>query len=227
MAQRPVIGFAHRGAPAPGVRENSLDAFAAAVAGGARALESDVWLTGDGVPVLLHDGYLGHWPRRRTVAGMRAVTRPAWLPTLAELYERCGPDVDLSLDVKDADPGAAEAVVYTARAVAAEHRLWLCGNVDQLSSWRSFAGNAHLVNSTGFNRGPAGPVADRTVAAGGDTVNVRSPEWSAEHVEQVHARGLRALAWDVQHRDLLDQLVGWGIDGVFSDSVPLLVDALG
>ena len=49
------IAFAHRGARAY-VRENTLEAFQLALRLGATGLESDVWITKDGVPVLDHDG---------------------------------------------------------------------------------------------------------------------------------------------------------------------------
>ncbi|MDQ1372669.1 MAG: glycerophosphoryl diester phosphodiesterase, partial [Actinomycetota bacterium] len=52
---RPPIGFAHRGARAH-APENTLEAFQLALKLGATGLESDVWLTHDGVPVLDHDG---------------------------------------------------------------------------------------------------------------------------------------------------------------------------
>jgi glycerophosphoryl diester phosphodiesterase len=60
------IAFAHRGARAH-ARENTLDAFALALRLGATGLESDVWLTADGVPVLDHDGVVrtGRAGRRR------------------------------------------------------------------------------------------------------------------------------------------------------------------
>ena len=51
----PPIAFAHRGARAH-APENTLDAFELALRLGATGLESDVWLTADGVPVLDHDG---------------------------------------------------------------------------------------------------------------------------------------------------------------------------
>ena len=63
------LGFAHRGAPGRGVRENTLPAFRAALQAGVPGLESDVWLTADNVPVLLHDGYL------RRVEGQPSGTR--------------------------------------------------------------------------------------------------------------------------------------------------------
>ena len=60
------IGFAHRGAPGRGVRENTLPAFRTALAAGVPGIESDVWLTADNVPVLLHDGYLRRVSEQRS-----------------------------------------------------------------------------------------------------------------------------------------------------------------
>ena len=59
--------FAHRGgrAHAP---ENTLEAFALALRLGATGLESDVWCSADGVPVLHHDGRSGQRVRRRTIS---------------------------------------------------------------------------------------------------------------------------------------------------------------
>ena len=56
--RRPPIGFAHRGgmAHAP---ENTLEAFRLALRLGASGLESDAWLTADGVVVLHHDRSIG------------------------------------------------------------------------------------------------------------------------------------------------------------------------
>ncbi len=220
-----MIGFAHRGAPGPGVRENTLPAFRAAQQAGATALESDAWLAADGTPVLVHDGYLGRWPRRRMLAALAPQQLPHWLPTLAQLYQRCGTSAELSLDVKDV--GAAAGIVGVAQDAGAAGRLWLCGNTGELRAWRGLDPEVHLVASAQLRRGPVGPVADEVAAAGGEVVNLRWPEWTAEHINEVHARGLLAFAWDVQQRELLDRLVGWGIDGVYSDSVRLLVDALG
>ena len=67
---RAPIGFAHRGARAH-APENTLAAFSLALEMGATALESDVWLTADGVAVLDHDGVFDGSP----VAGGTAADR--------------------------------------------------------------------------------------------------------------------------------------------------------
>ena len=117
------IAFAHRGARAE-APDNTIEAFALALRLGATGLESDVWLTSDGVPVLDHDGLVRAGMRRRPISAVPRVALPQHIPTLAELYETCGTGFELSLDVKDARAGAA--VVAAARDVGAEGRLWLC-----------------------------------------------------------------------------------------------------
>src|SRR3954447_5733934 len=104
--RQPPIAFAHRGARAH-APENTIEAFTLALRLGATGLESDVWITADGVAVLDHDGVVRQGMRRRgsrrgpTAVGPRP-QRPAHVPTLEELYSTCGADYELSLDVKDA-----------------------------------------------------------------------------------------------------------------------------
>src|SRR5262245_7917735 len=94
------IGFAHRGARAHADRENTIEAFRTAIDMGATGLESDVWLTSDGEPVLDHDGIVGGWLRRRSIATVPLERLPPHMPRLSGLYEACGTEYPLSLDVK-------------------------------------------------------------------------------------------------------------------------------
>src|SRR5215210_5461246 len=114
--RRPPIAFAHRGARAHSP-ENTLEAFRLALKLGATGLESDVWLTADGIPVLDHDGTVRRsrqsgMVRRRRIADLPRAALPPHIPTLADLYEACGVDVPLSLDVKD--PAAAPVAIAVA-----------------------------------------------------------------------------------------------------------------
>src|SRR5438034_10475764 len=92
----PPIAFAHRGAQAH-APENTLEAFALARRLGATGLESDVWLTADGVAVLDHDGVVGGRLRHRPIADVARTALPAHIPSLADLYAECGTDFELSL----------------------------------------------------------------------------------------------------------------------------------
>src|SRR6187551_2455353 len=94
----PPIAFAHRGAKAH-APENTIAAFELALRLGATGLESDVWLTADGVAVLDHDGVVKQGLRRRPIAGVVRSSLPVHIPSLAEMLDSCGSGFDLSLDL--------------------------------------------------------------------------------------------------------------------------------
>ena len=108
----PPIAFAHRGASAH-ARPNTLEAFRLGLRLGATGLESDVWLTADGIPVLDHDGRVRHGVRRRPIATMARADLPPHIPSLDELYAECGADYELSLDLKDQAAANATFAVFS------------------------------------------------------------------------------------------------------------------
>jgi glycerophosphoryl diester phosphodiesterase len=226
--RRPPIGFAHRGARAH-APENTLEAFRLALRLGATGLESDVWLTADGQAVLDHDGVVGGRLRRSSIASVERHALPSHIPTLRELYEECGTDFELSLDLKDA--AAAAEVVAVARDVGAgaEARLWLCHHEWQVAaSWRELSPAARLVDSTRVRRMAQGPErhAAAVAAAGIDVVNLHHTDWNGGRVALFHRFGLLAFGWDCQHERVLDDLLDAGIDAVYSDHVDRMVTAL-
>jgi glycerophosphoryl diester phosphodiesterase len=221
----PPIGFAHRGAKAH-ADENTIDAFTLARSLGASGIETDVWITADGVPVLDHDGVAGGFLRRKQFAAMRRDELPAHVPTLDELYLACGSDYELSVDVKD--PDAFDAVVETARRHGAEPRLWLCHpDPDLVASWRGET-SARLVNSVRLKNIKEGPErrAASLAEAGVDAVNMHHSDWSGGLTTLFHRFDRYCLAWDAQHERVITALVRMGLDGIFGDHVDRLVSAI-
>jgi glycerophosphoryl diester phosphodiesterase len=223
----PAILFAHRGARAH-APDNTLEAFRLALRLGATGLESDAWITADGEVVLDHDGVVGGVLRRRRIGDVSRDQLPAHIPTLGELYDACGPDVELSLDVKD--PQAVDEIVRIAAAVGDPHRLWLCHpDVELLASWREEHPEVRLVNSTRLASMDDGPErrAAQLRSAGIDAVNLHQGEWTAGLVALFHRFGRMGFGWDAQHPRTIGGLLDAGIDGVFSDHVDRLVDCAG
>jgi glycerophosphoryl diester phosphodiesterase len=220
------IGFAHRGgrAAAP---DNTLEAFRLAVQLGASGLESDVWISHDGEAVLDHDGLVGGWLRRRPMGTVLRHRLPDHIPTLDELYEACGTDLPLSLDVKD--PAAIDAVLAAADAAGARENLWICHpDIDLLAGWREKAEGAHLVASTklrAFADGPERAAAELSRLAI-DAVNLHHGDWSGGLTTLFHRFGLICLGWDAQLPRHLAELLDMGIDGVFSDHVDRMMEAI-
>jgi glycerophosphoryl diester phosphodiesterase len=224
--RQPPIGFAHRGARAH-APENTLDAFALAVKLGATGLESDVWVTADGVAVLDHDGVVRKGVRRRAIAEIRRDELPGHIPSLAELYERCGTELPLSLDVKD--PAALEPTVAAARDAGAEEHLWLCHpDWELVATWRRLAEGAMLVDSTRMAKIKEGPErrAMSLRDAGIDCINMHESDWTGGLTTLFHRFGLECFGWDAQLPRTLRQLIDRGVDGIYSDHVDRMVDAL-
>lgn len=221
--QSPPILFAHRGARAH-APENTIEAFTLGLRLGANGLESDVWLTSDGVAVLDHDGVVRRGLRRIPIGHVSHEELPATVPTLAELYEHCGTDFELSLDVKDA--ASADEVLRVARESAAIDRLWLCHpDLDLLEQWRERSPGVRLVHSTRLATvGKPEPHAARLRELRIDAVNLHHSDWSGGMVALYHRFRRLSFGWDAQHERVMRALLRAGIDGVFSDHVDRLVD---
>lgn len=220
------ITFAHRGARAD-APENTIAAFQLALERGAAGLESDVWLTRDGVAVLEHDGVIGK-RRKRRIAELGRDELPPHIPSLSDLLDACGTGYHLSLDVKD--PRSGEVVIETIAARSPEllERTWLCHpDVEYLQALRPRDGTVRLVNSTRLARMTEGPErrAARLAAAGIDGVNLHRQDWNGGLVALFHRFARTAFAWDLQFEHELRPAIRMGIDGVYCDYVERMVAA--
>jgi glycerophosphoryl diester phosphodiesterase len=227
----PPIGFAHRGAPGDG-QENTMAAFHQALADGAPGLESDVWVTADGVAVLDHDGMVRAGLRRRSIGDVPRADLPAHIPALEDLYAGCGTAFQLSLDVKDPAAVAATVAVAAAAGGGAPGRLWLCyPDWETLAAWRAenaVPDEVHLVNSTRLRRIKEGPErrAASLAAAGVDAVNLHLTDWTPGLTTLFHRFRRLAFGWDAQFDRHLLSLLRMGCDAVYSDHVDRMVAAL-
>jgi glycerophosphoryl diester phosphodiesterase len=221
------ISFAHRGGRAH-EPENSLAAFQSALRRGADGLESDVRVTTDGELVLVHDARVRSGLRRLQVATTpMARLEHAGVVRLQELYERCGTDFELSLDVKD--PAAAEPTIELARDHDVVDRLWLCSPDDRfLAELRSTHPDVRLVHSVRVSRirVPLERHAADLTAAGIDAINLHQSEWTGGLVALFHRFGRLAFGWDAQESRQLDTLLRMKIDAVYSDHVDRMVQAI-
>ena len=221
------ITFAHRGARLVHP-ENTLPAFRAGLAHGARGLESDAWLSADGQVVLTHDAgvrgpLFGLWKLRVHDTRADRLTRHG-VPRLVDLYTELGADYNLSIDVKD--PAAARPLVALARSHGAPARTWLCSpDLGALRDLRPDAGDVRLVHSTVRRRLPdslerhAADLADARV----DAMNLHHTEWTKGLVALFHRFGILAFAWDVQEVRHLRAMLSYGVDGLYSDHVERMV----
>jgi glycerophosphoryl diester phosphodiesterase len=221
------IAFAHRGASAYAA-ENTLEAFALALHQGATGLESDAWLAADGIAVLVHDRTIQAPNQQIDVTRSRAADLARWgVPTLTELYGACGIGFDLSLDLEH--PEVAFPALRAAEAAGAADRLWAChDDLGLLAELRAASSAVRLVCSTRPRRIPEGVAEriERLAPLGVDALNMHWRDWTPERVSRCHAAGIAAFGWDAQEPAVMEQLLGFGIDAVYSDYPDRLVAAI-
>jgi glycerophosphoryl diester phosphodiesterase len=224
--------FAHRGGKkhAP---ENTLAAFRGAVARGATGIETDAFLTRDGVVVLCHDPVVRTgWREAAPIRELDRADLPPAVPTLEDLLD-VGAGRDLFIDVKDpaALPGIAAAVAC--RRPAADPRLWLAhagfreSDRRLVAGWDGVVPGAQLVDSTSVARmdgDPAGYVAAlaRTPIS---WLNLPIREWTHDLVGLARDNGLQTMAFRVHRPKRARRALRLGLDAVHGDDVDALVTA--
>jgi glycerophosphoryl diester phosphodiesterase len=242
-AGRP-LRFAHRGASAR-APENTLAAFREAVRLGADAVECDVQLCRDGVPVILHDetvdrttdgrgavGRLGLADLKRLDAGAWFATRfrGERIPTLEETLDyargRCG----LNLEVKCADGGrrAPEAADPRAAAAAVARTLRRSPFRDYLVL-SSFSAEMVLALRAALPRARLGLLVSRSLRgfralhrrAGLHALHPHVRLAGRRGLRQVRDLGLRVYFWTVNDAALARRLLLAGCDGLMTDDPAL------
>lgn len=121
MSGAPAV-WAHRGASAA-FPENTLEAFAGAIAMGADGIELDVRRTADGALAVHHDAALADG---RTIVRLRADELPAFVPSLDAALEACV-GVTVNIEIKnvpiDPDYDPEETVAARVAELIAERGL--------------------------------------------------------------------------------------------------------
>lgn len=247
----PFLAFAHRGGaeyePNRG-RENTLPAFANAVALGYRYLETDVHATSDGHLVAFHDPRLDRVTdstgaiAELTFEQVRSarVAGELQIPTLAELVEAF-PQARFNIDCK-----AEEAIEPLARQIIelkitdrvcvssfGVHRLrrmrQLVPGVPTAVSSRAitqlrflpWASRLPLINNLINSPGVALQLPVTTPIAGREvTVLTR------ELISAAHRTGRQVHVWTIDDAVEIERLIGLGVDGIFTDRPDTLKSVL-
>ena len=220
------IAFAHRGARAH-LQENTIAAFELALRLGAIGLESDTWITRDGVAVLDHDGIVKSRLRNKPISDFNRTELPDWIPSLADLYQRCGTDAHLSLDIKDVN--SMDDVVHTMFTHGDPNKTWLCHpDLAFLESWVGRVHGAQLVHSTRLKAMSLGPERHAAMLRdkGVSTVNMPFPDWNGGLVALFHRFDIYCFGWNLQYPEVLTTGLRMGLDGIFSDWPDRASDAL-
>ncbi|MER8233838.1 glycerophosphodiester phosphodiesterase [Streptomyces sp. NPDC094049] len=223
---RPVTAVGHRGDPYR-VRENTLRSISSAVERGADAVEIDVRLTKDGVPVLLHDDTLKRlWGHDRRLADLtRAqvaeVTRGG-VPTLREALLTAG-DRRLMVDLPGGDEKSVRTIVGTVRECGAGERVYYCAGAVAMLQVRAADPAAEIALTWNSLVPPRPALLD---AVRPRWLNYRFGLVSGELTERLHRDGLLVSVWTADTRRTMRKLIMKGVDSVTTNRVDALTDVL-
>jgi glycerophosphoryl diester phosphodiesterase len=221
------ITFAHRGARLE-EPENTIPAFRRALEAGAGGLESDAWLSRDGEVVLVHDGSVGPFLRRRKVPNLTAAELAAFaVPRLADVYAELGTDYEFSIYLKDRV--AFDPMLAVAHAAGALERLWVCSPTLGLLAAKREETTARLVHSQRREdiRTPLERHAYELNNLGIDAMNMHHTDWTAGLVALFHRFDVRAFAWDAQEVRHLRAALRMHVDGIYCDRPDRMVATVG
>ncbi|MEU0115770.1 glycerophosphodiester phosphodiesterase [Streptomyces bobili] len=218
-----VTAVAHRGDPYR-VRENTLDSLRSALGQGANAVEIDVRLTRDGVPVLLHDETLKRlWERDRpllslSAAEVRGLTEGG-VPTLTEaLAATEGSRVMVDL------PGTREVrtarrVVDAVREAGAADRVYYCADATAMLAVRAADPSAEIA-MTWTSLAPPRPVL--LAAVGPRWLNYRFSLVDRDLAARVHREGRLLSVWTPDTRRSMRRLIDLGVDSITTNRIDVL-----
>ncbi len=225
-----MLVLGHRGASAA-YPENTLAAFAGALAPGADGVELDVRRTADGALAIRHDAAL---PDGRLIHETAAADLPSDVPSLAEALDVLAGATIVNVEIKnlpdDADFDPSEAVaeqvvaLLRARGELDDGRLLVsCFHVPTIDRVHEQA----PALATGWLAIDAGPeLVERVAAAGHRALHPHHAFVTPELVDAAHASGLALHTWTVDDPDRIRWLAGLGVDSVITNDPATAVAAL-
>ncbi|MFB0626573.1 glycerophosphodiester phosphodiesterase [Streptomyces sp. AB3(2024)] len=212
----------HRGDPYR-VRENTLASVRSAFARGADAVEVDVRLTRDGVPVLLHDETLqrlwGHDLRldEVTAAQLKELALGG-IPTLREALTAAGAG-RLMLDLPGATAETVRTVVGLVRECGARERTYYCAGPDTMLAVRAADPGAEIALTWTTLSPPRRVLID---AVAPRWLNYRFGLVDRELTDALHRDGLLVSAWTADTKRSMRALAAAGVDSITTNRVDAL-----
>lgn len=235
--------LAHRGL-ALDAPENTLLAFAKALAVGVTHLETDVHGSADGVAVISHDPDLARLAGRRvrvgqlTVHELRRINLGAGqgFCSLADALDAF-PEARFNIDIKSADAVAPTvAAIRDARAtdrvlVSSFSEARRLGAVRQLPGVATSVSARRAVAAVSAARARGGLPALRRIVRTVHAVQIplsmlRMSTITPRTVAAFHAAGVEVHVWTINDVPTMERLLDLGVDGLVSDRADLAMGVL-
>lgn len=237
LEYRRLLSIAHRGASGT-FPENTLAAFAGAVAAGADMCELDVRLTRDGMVVVIHDdtvdrttdGYgtvaeLTLGELRKLDAGVRFATGFAGerVPTLEEVIRLLGRRCALNVEIKD-----IRALEQACRLL--QEAGLLPGAIISSFDYGALAAARSLPAKVRLGvLGDSEPqlMLEAAVSLGAVAVHPHFDLISSELCQKAHQLGLQVYTWTIDEPAMMGEMAKRGVDGIMTNFPQRLAELRG
>ena len=210
---RAIKTVAHRGAKAL-APENSILAFTTAAELGVHAIETDVRLTADGLPAIIHDPTLTrtHGHKAQVSATSMADLQALGVPSLSIMLDDFAADFDVIIDLKEKSRGLAEAVGRVVAESGRAERCYVTGSdLSLLRRAQALADGLRLSWTIGARHGTLTPAAVvEASVVGVSELAVHASEVSAELVSQAGSLGIDVRAYGIRTPMVARELVALG-----------------
>ncbi|MFJ4576129.1 glycerophosphodiester phosphodiesterase [Streptomyces sp. NPDC088846] len=222
-----VTAVAHRGDPYR-VRENTLLSIRSALDRGADAVEIDVRVTRDGVPVLLHDATLGRlWGHdlrldRLTHEELTGLTAGG-VPTLRDALLAAGSH-RVMVDLPGSTDASVRETVAVVRECGAGERVYYCAGSEAMLRVRAADPSAEIALTRTTLAPPRAALLD---AVRPRWLNYRFGLVDRELTDRLHRDGLLVSVWTADTKRTMRRLVRQGVDSITTNRVDALRDVLG
>ncbi|SCK23924.1 glycerophosphoryl diester phosphodiesterase [Streptomyces sp. LamerLS-316] len=221
-----VTAVAHRGDPYR-ARENTLPSIRSAVERGADAVEIDVRLTRDRVPVLLHDPTLerlwGHDVRIDRLDHRELQERTGGgVPTLREALSAAG-GRRVMIDLPGATDTSVRETVGVVRECGARERAYYCADTHAMLKVRAADPSAEIA-LTWTTLAPPRTVLLEAVRP--RWLNYRFGLLTRDLADRVHSDGLLVSTWTADTRRTMRRLIAYGADSITTNRIDALRDQL-
>ena len=204
---------AHRGAKAL-APENSIVAFTTAAELGVHAIETDVRLTADGLPAIIHDPTLTrtHGHKAHVAATRMADLEALGVPPLSIMLDVFAADFDVIIDLKEKSRGLAEAVGRVVAASGRAERCYVTGSdLRLLRRAQALADGLQISWTIGQRHGTLTPAAVvEASVVGVSELAVQASEVSAELVAQAGSLGIDVRAYGIRTPAAARELIALG-----------------
>lgn len=220
---RTVTAVAHRGDPYLH-RENTLASLRSALCRGADAVEVDVRLTRDGVPVLLHDGTLKRlWEQDRPLASLSSDEvqglTAGGVPTLADAL-RASDGGRVMIDLPgEPSVRAVRRVVDVVRQCGASERVYYCAGAQTMLAVRAADPSAEIA-LTWTSLAPPRPALLDAVRP--RWLNYRFSLVDRDLAARVHRGGHLLSVWTPDTRRSMRRLLDLGVDSITTNRLDAL-----